>query len=123
MRPRIINLPQITDERGNLSFFESQRQVPFNISSVKWLTGFIPDIYETTNISEFLVSVSGQITFQYSEQGVTEVFTLDSPKIGLYIPKKCTLKKISEDPCTLVVACNGLAAEKTNQSAAPWSKI
>ena len=28
---KLINLPKITDPRGNLSFFESDNQIPFEI--------------------------------------------------------------------------------------------
>ena len=31
-QPFIINLPKILDERGNLSFFENNKQIPFKIT-------------------------------------------------------------------------------------------
>ena len=34
---RIINLPKILDPRGNLSFFENENQIPFNIQRAYWI--------------------------------------------------------------------------------------
>ena len=37
MVPTIINLPKIIDKRGNLSFFEHPRQLPFEIARTYWI--------------------------------------------------------------------------------------
>jgi oxalate decarboxylase/phosphoglucose isomerase-like protein (cupin superfamily) len=34
---QIINLPKILDERGNLSFFENEHQIPFSIARTYWI--------------------------------------------------------------------------------------
>ena len=34
---KIINLPKILDERGNLSFVEENRHIPFAIKRTYWL--------------------------------------------------------------------------------------
>src|SRR5690606_42085988 len=34
---RLIQLPKILDERGNLSFFENEQQVPFKIARLYWI--------------------------------------------------------------------------------------
>lgn len=36
-QPQIIQLPKIVDPRGNLSFFESPRQLPFEIARTYWV--------------------------------------------------------------------------------------
>jgi len=35
--PRIIQLPKIMDARGNLSFFENNAQLPFEIERAYWV--------------------------------------------------------------------------------------
>ena len=35
--PQIIQLPKFLDERGNLSFFENNNQLPFAIKRVHWI--------------------------------------------------------------------------------------
>ena len=34
---RLIDLPKILDERGNLSFFEEENQIPFKIKRAYWI--------------------------------------------------------------------------------------
>ena len=46
---REIELPKITDGRGNLTFFESERFVPFKIKGV-----FLINIYDTSDRYEFI---------------------------------------------------------------------
>ncbi len=36
-KPRIIELPKIIDKRGNLSFFEFPKQLPFKIRRTYWI--------------------------------------------------------------------------------------
>ncbi|HND96625.1 MAG TPA: WxcM-like domain-containing protein, partial [Chitinophagaceae bacterium] len=35
--PRIVQLPKIPDKRGNLTFFENSKQIPFEIARVYWI--------------------------------------------------------------------------------------
>ena len=34
---KLVELPKILDERGNLSFFENENQVPFSIARAYWI--------------------------------------------------------------------------------------
>ena len=36
-KPKIIQLPKITDVRGNLSFFETSNHIPFEIQRSYWI--------------------------------------------------------------------------------------
>ena len=36
-KPQLIQLPKFLDERGNLSFFENENQIPFIIRRVHWI--------------------------------------------------------------------------------------
>ena len=35
--PHIINLPKVEDERGNLTFIEEEKHIPFKIKRVYWI--------------------------------------------------------------------------------------
>ena len=37
MKHKIIQLPKVIDERGNLSFIESANHIPFKIARVYWI--------------------------------------------------------------------------------------
>lgn len=61
--PQIIQLPRVNDIRGNLSFFESENQLPFDIKRVHWIYD-VPGgetrgevAYKTAE--EFIVAMSG----------------------------------------------------------------
>ena len=66
--PQIINLPKIVDKRGNLSFFENDNQIPFEIARTYW-------IYD----------VPGDVVLHNGEE--EQRFVLNRSYYGLYIPK------------------------------------
>jgi hypothetical protein len=37
LRPYLINLPKIVDERGNLTFLENPENIPFEIKRAYWI--------------------------------------------------------------------------------------
>ena len=63
MVPTIINLPKIIDKRGNLSFFEHPRQLPFEIARTYWIYdvpgGEIRGSHAFKEQQEFIVALSG----------------------------------------------------------------
>ena len=63
MKTKIINLPKITDPHGNLSFFESESQIPFEIKRTYWVYdvpgGEIRGSHAFKESQEFIVALSG----------------------------------------------------------------
>ena len=62
-KPKIINLPKFLDQRGNLSFIEEFKQIPFKIKRTYWIYD-VPGgehrgghAYKTNE--EFIVALSG----------------------------------------------------------------
>ena len=62
-KPEIIQLPKIMDPRGNLSFFETEKHIPFKIKRTYWIYD-VPGgekrgghAYKQTE--EFVVALSG----------------------------------------------------------------
>ena len=60
---RIISLPKILDPRGNLSFFENNKQIPFDIKRTYWIYdvpgGEIRGSHAFKKTNEFIVALSG----------------------------------------------------------------
>ena len=60
---KIINLPKILDPRGNLSFFENNNQIPFDIKRTYWVYdvpgGEIRGGHAFKNSHEFIIALSG----------------------------------------------------------------
>ena len=61
--PRIIQLPKILDDRGNLSFIEGARHVPFEIARAYWVYdvpgGDARDGHAYRRNRELIVALSG----------------------------------------------------------------
>ena len=88
--PRIIELPKFLDERGNLSFLENDKQLPFVIKRVHWIYD-VPGgeerggvAYKTTE--EFIVAMSGSFDVVVSDGEREWKFTLNRSYKGVYIP-------------------------------------
>ncbi len=87
----LIELPKITDPRGNLTFLQSPEQIPFNIQRVFWLYD-VPGgdsrgghAYRTQQ--EIIIAMSGSFDVIITdEQGSTQKFSLNRSYYGLYVP-------------------------------------
>ena len=88
--PRLIQLPKFLDDRGNLSFFENDKQLPFVIKRVHWIYD-VPGgeerggvAYKTTE--EFIVAMSGSFDVVVRDSEREWKFTLNRSYMGVYIP-------------------------------------
>ena len=88
--PRIIELPQFLDDRGNLSFLENEAQIPFKIKRVHWIYD-VPGgesrggvAYKTTE--EFIVAMSGSFEVVIRDGEREWKFFLNRSYKGVYIP-------------------------------------
>ena len=88
--PHIIEFPQIKDPRGNLSFAEGGKILPFEIERVYW-TYDVPSWRERhgramRTCAEVIIATSGQCTGTIDRGGDSRSFTLNRSNAGLYIP-------------------------------------
>ncbi len=88
---RIINLPKIEDDRGNLSFVEEMNHVPFKINRVYWIYDVPGGEYRGSHAfkksEEFIVALSGSFDVVL-HNGLQEMkYSLNRSFYGLYIPK------------------------------------
>jgi len=91
MKPYIINLPKIEDERGNLTFLESNNHIPFEIKRVYWIYdvpgGEIRGGHAFKEQEEFIIALSGSFDVLIND-GYNEIrFHLNRSYYGLYVPK------------------------------------
>jgi mannose-6-phosphate isomerase-like protein (cupin superfamily) len=89
--PRIIDLPQILDDRGNLSFIEELKHIPFKIERSYWIYD-VPGgekrgghAYKENH--EFIVALSGSFDVIIDDGKIRNVFSLNRSYYGLYVPK------------------------------------
>ena len=86
----IINLPKITDPRGNLSVIEEFAHIPFEIKR----TYLIYDVpggqtrggHAFKNQCEFIVSLSGSFDVHLDDGIHKKIYSLNRSYYGLYVP-------------------------------------
>jgi len=89
--PRIVQLPKIPDKRGNLTFFENSKQIPFEIARVYWIYdvpgGETRGSHAYKEQQEFIVALSGSLDVVLHNGREELKFSLNRSYYGLYIPK------------------------------------
>lgn len=107
---RLINLPKISDPRGNLSFVEQENHIPFEIKRTYWIYD-VPGgesrgghAYKETD--EFIIAISGNFDVVVDDGKDRKVFTLNRSYFGLYIPRGLwrTIEKFSTNSLALEFA-------------------
>jgi len=85
-----IDLPKIVDVRGNLSFIESNRHIPFEIKRAFWIYdvpgGETRGSHAYLHLSEFIIALSGSFDVILDDGREERKFSLNRSYYGLYIP-------------------------------------
>ena len=109
--PQIIQLPKILDERGNLTFVESNYHIPFVIKRVYWIYdvpgGEIRGGHAFRQQDEFIIALSGSFDVLIDNgEGEKKIFSLNRSYFGLYIPKGTwrSMENFSTNSLALVLA-------------------
>jgi dTDP-4-dehydrorhamnose 3,5-epimerase-like enzyme len=88
---QVIQLPKIPDERGNLSFFENEKQVPFTIARTYWIYdvpgGQTRGGHAYKSLQEFIVALSGSFDVVLNDGYEEQTFTLNRSNTGLFVPR------------------------------------
>ena len=86
---RLIDLPKMTDARGNLTFVESDNHIPFDIRRVYYLYdvpgGADRGEHAHRNLHQFIISMSGSFDVTLSDGHGTKTFHLNRSYYGLYV--------------------------------------
>lgn len=89
--PQIINLPKFLDARGNLSFVEQEKHIPFVIKRAYWIYdvpgGECRGGHAYRSNEEFIISLSGSFDVVLDDGTEKKVFSLNRSYHGLYVPK------------------------------------
>lgn len=85
----LINLPVISDPRGNLSFIESNTHLPFEIARVYYLydvpSGSVRAGHAHKALDQLLIAVAGSFDVRLHDGVNQERVTLNRPHVGLHI--------------------------------------
>lgn len=87
---RIIPLPKISDPRGNLTFVEGSRHVPFDIKRVYYLYdvpgGATRAAHGHRKLQQLMIAMSGSFDVVLDDGRIKQRFHLNRSYMGLYIP-------------------------------------
>ena len=89
-KEKIISLPKIIDKRGNLSFFENYKQIPFEIKRT-YLINNVPGGesrggHAFKKSQEFIIALSGSFDVVLSDGEKEFRYSLNRSYQGLYVP-------------------------------------
>jgi hypothetical protein len=87
---RIIELPKIVDQRGNLTFVEARRHIPFDFQRVYYLYdvpgGAARGGHAHRQLQQFIIAASGSFTVITDDGTERRDFYLNRSYYGLYVP-------------------------------------
>ncbi len=86
----IIELPKVTDPRGNLSFIQNSDQIPFDIKRAYWIYdvpgGMFRNGHAFHSQHEFIVALSGSFDVVLKDGNEECRIHMSRSYYGLYIP-------------------------------------
>jgi len=86
---KLVEFPTIEDPRGNLTFIESTRHIPFEIRRVY----YVYDVPNSANrgahghaaLRQILIAINGSFTVHLDDARDQRVQHLSAPNVGLYL--------------------------------------
>ncbi len=109
-RHKMIEFKQNGDDRGKLVVVEGMNDIPFDIKRIFYIYGSDTTVVRGQHAnrrSEFvLINVCGSSKVRVTDGRKDEIFMLDKPHTGIYIPKMLwkDMYDFSEDSILLVLA-------------------
>ena len=86
----LIDLPKIADPRGNLTFVEGGRHIPFSVRRVFWVYdvpgGEMRGGHAYRTNQELIIAMSGSFEVEVADGSSTSRFLLNRSYFGLYLP-------------------------------------
>ena len=107
---KLINLPKILDDRGNLTFIEEDSHIPFKMNRVYWIYdvpgGEFRGSHALKETEELIVALSGSFDVVLHNGKEEMKFSLTRSYYGLYVPKLTwrKLENFSTNSLALVLA-------------------
>ena len=107
---RIIEINKILDQRGNLSFLQSDKEVPFEIKRVYWIYdvpgGEFRGGHAFKQQQEVIVALSGSFEVVLHNGKEEQRFLLNRSYYGLYVPNMIwrSLENFSTNSLALIVS-------------------
>jgi hypothetical protein len=108
----LIDLPAITDPRGDLTFLEGQRHVPFDIARVYYLYNVPVDAqrggHAHRDLQQMIFALSGSFRILLDDGRRKAEVLLRNPRVGLYVNRLVwrEMDLFSQGSVCMVIASN-----------------
>jgi dTDP-4-dehydrorhamnose 3,5-epimerase-like enzyme len=104
---RLIDLPKMSDPRGNLTFIEQNNHIPFDIKRVFYIydvpTGESRGAHAHKTLEQFLICISGSFDVELDDGNNKKIIHLNRPWKGLYIPPLIWASEKNFDPGSVCI--------------------
>lgn len=115
---RVIELPKISDPRGNLTFIEGNQNIPFEIRRVFYLygvpTGESRGAHAHRNLEQCLVCLAGSFDVTLDDGVDMQTVHLDKPWSCLYVPPMIWAAEVNFDPGTVCLVLASAEYDETD---------
>jgi dTDP-4-dehydrorhamnose 3,5-epimerase-like enzyme len=107
---KLVELPKILDERGNLSFIEHPQHLPFEIRRAYWIYdvpgGEKRGGHAYTRLNELILALSGSFDVELDDGRGKKTYTLNRSYTGLLVPQMIwrSLSNFSTNALCLILA-------------------
>jgi len=107
----LIKFPKILDPRGNLTFIEQERHIPFKISRVYWIYdvpgGEQRGGHAFREQEECIIALSGSFDVLLNDGTAQKIVHLNRAYHGLYVPRMIwrRMQNFSTNAVAYVLAC------------------
>jgi oxalate decarboxylase/phosphoglucose isomerase-like protein (cupin superfamily) len=107
---KLIDLPKILDERGNLSFVEFPKHIPFELKRVYWIYdvpgGEKRGGHAYKKLHEVIIAISGSFDITLDNGSEVQKISLNRSYQGVYVPNNMwrSLDNFSTNSLCLILA-------------------
>jgi len=114
---RLVDLPKIHDPRGNLTFIESGKHVPFEIARAFWIYdvpgGSVRGGHAYRTVNEFIIALSGSFEVMVDDGSHRVRFALNRSYQALFVPNLIwrEMTNFSTNSVALVLASDPFSAD------------
>jgi dTDP-4-dehydrorhamnose 3,5-epimerase-like enzyme len=114
---KLIDLPKIRDIRGNLSFIEQGKHIPFKIARAYWIYdvpgGEVRGGHAFKTQDEFIIALSGSFSVVLDDGKGENIYQLCRSYYGLYVPKMVwrSLENFSTNSVCLILSSENYSEE------------
>lgn len=105
---KLIELPKMQDPRGNLTFVEQKKHIPFEIKRIFYIydvpTGESRGAHAHHKLQQFFICLSGSFNVKVDDGVNKKTIHLNRPWEGLYVPPLIWAAETDFDPGSVCIS-------------------